>query len=111
MMKSLGVGIVGTGWVSGEHIKAYEVNHHTEVRGIVSREKARAEAKAREHQLSRCHAYDRLEEMLADPDIHIVSLCTPHHLHVPQDRKSTRLNSSHSQISYAVFCLKKKKNK
>src|SRR2546430_11194254 len=27
------------------------------------------------------------------------------------DRKSTRLNSSHSQISYAVFCLKKKKNK
>src|SRR5688572_31092789 len=30
---------------------------------------------------------------------------------VPQDRKSTRLNSSHSQISYAVFCLKKKKKK
>src|SRR2546430_11822669 len=28
-----------------------------------------------------------------------------------KDRKSTRLNSSHSQISYAVFCLKKKKNK
>src|SRR2546430_11841253 len=28
---------------------------------------------------------------------------------VPTDRKSTRLNSSHSQISYAVFCLKKKK--
>src|SRR5438309_8709979 len=27
------------------------------------------------------------------------------------DRKSTRLNSSHSSISYAVFCLKKKKNK
>src|SRR2546430_3760672 len=27
----------------------------------------------------------------------------------PLDRKSTRLNSSHSQISYAVFCLKKKK--
>src|SRR5438270_11691590 len=26
----------------------------------------------------------------------------------PRDRKSTRLNSSHSQISYAVFCLKKK---
>src|SRR2546427_6132717 len=27
------------------------------------------------------------------------------------DRKSTRLNSSHSQISYAVFCLKKKKHR
>src|SRR5438270_8784825 len=31
--------------------------------------------------------------------------------HVTKDRKSTRLNSSHSQISYAVFCLKKKKKK
>src|SRR2546421_1839593 len=29
--------------------------------------------------------------------------------HRPGDRKSTRLNSSHDQISYAVFCLKKKK--
>src|SRR2546427_7970206 len=35
------------------------------------------------------------------------------HVAVPPrpDRKSTRLNSSHSQISYAVFCLKKKKNR
>src|SRR2546430_9212225 len=36
-------------------------------------------------------------------------------IHAPrfkgEDRKSTRLNSSHSQISYAVFCLKKKKKK
>src|SRR5207249_6360568 len=34
-----------------------------------------------------------------------------HHRHVAQgrDRKSTRLNSSHVSISYAVFCLKKKK--
>src|SRR5688572_32048596 len=30
---------------------------------------------------------------------------------VKRDRKSTRLNSSHSQISYAVFCLKKKNKK
>src|SRR6201996_3390778 len=34
-------------------------------------------------------------------DLHPVAL------HFPRDRKSTRLNSSHSQISYAVFCLKK----
>src|SRR2546422_3661218 len=33
--------------------------------------------------------------------------CAPR---VGQDRKSTRLNSSHGYISYAVFCLKKKKN-
>src|SRR2546427_9592244 len=39
---------------------------------------------------------------------------TPNEGHAPRlapDRKSTRLNSSHSQISYAVFCLKKKKKK
>src|SRR2546427_6567183 len=33
------------------------------------------------------------------------------HGEISRDRKSTRLNSSHSQISYAVFCLKKKKKK
>src|SRR5438034_2694155 len=32
-------------------------------------------------------------------------------LHYRKDRKSTRLNSSHTVISYAVFCLKKKKNR
>src|SRR3712207_9236039 len=38
-----------------------------------------------------------------------------HHVHAQprhgRDRKSTRLNSSHANISYAVFCLKKKRNK
>src|SRR2546422_4578156 len=32
-------------------------------------------------------------------------------IHMTRDRKSTRLNSSHGYISYAVFCLKKKKKK
>src|SRR5688572_33207322 len=36
---------------------------------------------------------------------------TINHSSAGADRKSTRLNSSHSQISYAVFCLKKKKKK
>src|SRR2546430_7639510 len=34
-----------------------------------------------------------------------------HQGYIGRDRKSTRLNSSHSQISYAVFCLKKKKSR
>src|SRR2546430_7673558 len=49
------------------------------------------EADASERQADRLDLLDRLEEGSR------------------QDRKSTRLNSSHSQISYAVFCLKKKK--
>src|SRR3712207_6954634 len=44
------------------------------------------------------------------PGIHRVPLTTwPHNYN--KDRKSTRLNSSHANISYAVFCLKKKKTK
>src|SRR2546427_7010495 len=42
---------------------------------------------------------------------HAVSAGDAHRRRGTQDRKSTRLNSSHSQISYAVFCLKKKKKK
>src|SRR6266480_7011190 len=43
---------------------------------------------------------------------HHVHVVVPDHLGgiVGEDRKSTRLNSSHMSISYAVFCLKKKKN-
>jgi predicted dehydrogenase len=83
-MKELGVGIIGSGWVAGSHIQAFEANPHTEVRAIVSREKARAAARAAELKLARCRPFDRLEEMLASPDIHIVSIATPHHLHVEQ---------------------------
>src|SRR5258708_31187203 len=44
-----------------------------------------------------------------DPRRHRVE--SAHHRCLRGDRKSTRLNSSHQIISYAVFCLKKKKNK
>jgi predicted dehydrogenase len=84
MAKTLGVGIVGTGWVSGEHIRAFERNPHTKVVGILSRERARAAAKAKEHGLERCQAYTDLDKMLADDEIRIISICTPHHLHVEQ---------------------------
>src|SRR5688572_32637343 len=51
------------------------------------------------------HRRDRFEHLVAAiPPVRQVELSEA-------DRKSTRLNSSHSQISYAVFCLKKKKKK
>src|SRR2546421_5105496 len=43
------------------------------------------------------------------PDVRCGGRCIGHP--ADPDRKSTRLNSSHDQISYAVFCLKKKKKK
>src|SRR2546421_2300126 len=39
----------------------------------------------------------------------LLFLCDDNSRQASRDRKSTRLNSSHDQISYAVFCLKKKK--
>src|SRR3989475_1284772 len=51
---------------------------------------------------------DRSEEVLQPP---LQRSEPPLDARALEDRKSTRLNSSHSQISYAVFCLKKKKNK
>src|SRR2546422_8503152 len=41
---------------------------------------------------------------------HAVGPLHAQHIRLEVDRKSTRLNSSHGYISYAVFCLKKKKN-
>src|SRR5437588_3960808 len=42
---------------------------------------------------------------------HIVPAILEEEVEIEEDRKSTRLNSSHTVISYAVFCLKKKKTK
>src|SRR2546422_10440874 len=50
--------------------------------------------------------YRNAADLLRDPTTQVVTLRGPG----TRDRKSTRLNSSHGYISYAVFCLKKKKN-
>src|SRR5256885_12986520 len=65
--------------------------------------------------------YTTLFRSLADLPLHVVGRSpelfrellhrVAHTRPVPRDRKSTRLNSSHLVISYAVFCLKKKKTR
>lgn len=84
MDERLGVGIVGTGWVAGEHINAFEQNPRVEVRGIVSRQLHSAEDKIRKYGLRHCLPYAELDEMLNNDAIQVVSVCTPHHLHVEQ---------------------------
>src|SRR3712207_7801802 len=51
---------------------------------------------------------DVLRQLSAEIIVEVPS-CEPRQEIMAQDRKSTRLNSSHANISYAVFCLKKKK--
>src|SRR2546427_5218247 len=74
----------------------------------------RNQVEERQHQVE---AHPVVRHVLQDPEAtHERRHALAHQADCPeetgeQDRKSTRLNSSHSQISYAVFCLKKKKKK
>src|SRR3989442_11506498 len=58
-----------------------------------------------------CYNLPALQALVHQPDARILYLFPTKALAQDQDRKSTRLNSSHVRISYAVFCLKKKKHK
>src|SRR2546422_3824267 len=59
----------------------------------------------------RAHLARVLERLERQGEMPVVDATELHDHVAEQDRKSTRLNSSHGYISYAVFCLKKKKNK
>src|SRR3989449_3765304 len=52
-----------------------------------------------------------VSDFISNTGVHVVSIATNFNglTNLVRDRKSTRLNSSHGYISYAVFCLKKKK--
>jgi predicted dehydrogenase len=79
-MSELGVGVIGTGWVVGEHVRGFTNNPHTTVRAICGRSKAKAEAKAAERGIS-CDYYDDVAAMLDRDDIQIVTVATPPHVH------------------------------
>ncbi len=79
-MDEVGIAIQGAGWVSSEHIRAYQQNPHARVVAIGSRTQEGAERKAREFDLD-VPAYDSLEAMLARPDVDAVSICTPPERH------------------------------
>src|SRR5688572_31115013 len=80
--------------------------------GRVAEDAAQGSAVARDDRLAEGHV---LEELVGDHRSGVLEVQVGHEPGgggrdvAREDRKSTRLNSSHSQISYAVFCLKKKK--
>ncbi|MFQ5504952.1 MAG: Gfo/Idh/MocA family protein [Planctomycetota bacterium] len=80
-MQTFGVGIIGTGWVAGAHIKNFEAIEGCKVVAVASRKKERAEAKIAAHGLQEARAYDDLDAFLAHEGLDIVVLCTPHPRH------------------------------
>ena len=89
MKKKMGVLIIGTGWVSGEHIKAYQSNPHTEVRGLSNVHPEKAEAVRRKFGLD-CRVSADYRELLERRDIDIVSVCTIHSAHYAEAVASSR---------------------
>ena len=77
----LGVLVHGAGWVSTQHIKAFETNPHTEVVAISSRKLTSCQARATEAGLENVGLYDNYEQALKHDGVDIVSVCTPQYLH------------------------------
>ena len=78
--KTLGVLIHGAGWVSTQHIAAFQKNPHAEIVGISSRSLGSAEKRAAEAGLD-VPLFDDFEKALAQPGVDIVAVCTPQHVH------------------------------
>jgi len=89
MAEKLGAAIMGAGWVSGEHIRAYQSHPDVEVVAVGSRRLETAQAKADEFGLD-CPCYDDYDELLADPRVDIVSVCSPAGAHVEQGVKAAQ---------------------
>jgi len=100
-MATIGVAVHGAGWVAGEHIKAYGKHPDCRVVALCSRTREGAEAKARETGLADARIYDTYEEMLADPDVQAISLCTPPNLH-PEETILAARAGKHILIEKAV---------
>lgn len=79
-MTKLGVLINGAGWVSRQHIAAFKNNPDTEIVAISSLTKEEAAICAQECGLD-VPCFDNYEEALTRPDVDIVSVCTPQHVH------------------------------
>lgn len=82
--KTLGVGVIGTGWVAGAHIDAFEQIDRCKVLAVCSRKQAKAEAKIAAHGLTEAAAYEDLDAFLAHDGLDIVVVATAHPFHPEQ---------------------------
>ncbi len=83
-MGDIGVAVLGTGWVAGEHIKSLQKIEDCKVVGLCSRTPESARAKAAETGATDARIYASYEELLADPAVNAVSICTPPNQHPEQ---------------------------
>ncbi|MCX7598472.1 MAG: Gfo/Idh/MocA family oxidoreductase [Armatimonadetes bacterium] len=88
--KKIGVAVWGAGWVSTEHLKAYDRNPHCEVVAVGSRRESSAREKAALAGLdaTKLAFYTDYDALLSDERVDALSICTPNHLHVEEGVKA-----------------------
>jgi len=79
--RTLGVLVVGAGWVSTQHIAAYQRNPHAKVVAVCDVRIEQARRRAAEAGLADAGLYDDLAAALRHPGVDVASICTPQHLH------------------------------
>lgn len=80
--KRLGLGFIGSGFITRFHIKSFIAVRNADVRGVWSPNHQRAEeaaALANELRVGDCRAFNSIEEMVASPEIDAIWLCGPNH--------------------------------
>ena len=82
--KKLGVGVIGLGWVAGEHLNAWAKNPNVEVVALSSASRANAEAARDRHAMPGARVYTEWEELIHDDRVDVVDICSMNHLHVEQ---------------------------
>ena len=102
MSKTMGVLIIGTGWVSGEHISAYMNNPHTEIRGLCNIHPEKAEKVRIKYGLD-CPVGSDYRELLKHRDIDIASVCTVHSTHY--DEAAASLEAGKHVMVEKPLCL------
>ncbi len=80
-MARYGIGIHGAGWVAGAHIAAYKADARAEIVAISSRKAESARRLAQETDCADASIYTSYDDLLADPRVDVISICTPNNLH------------------------------
>jgi predicted dehydrogenase len=81
---TLGVGVIGMSWVAGEHVKAYLANPHCRLVALSGSSASRVAEVAAVHGLQKAHQYVDWRDLIADPRVQVISICSTNELHVPQ---------------------------
>jgi len=79
--KTIGVAVIGAGWVSSQHIAAYVSNPHTRVLAVCDINPANARKRAEEAGLQDVAFYTHAQQAIEHQGVELVSVCTPQHVH------------------------------